>query len=213
MQQHIAPAVRRVPFPSCVTQKSACCLSLAAIAAPHRFHLALIRTNYTISGRHSSLRCRSGVNRGPPTGDNESKDILDAFFLGRAFAETLNERIGSAVGEILSVVGQWQAEQQKQVQDFQEEILERAKRAKERAALETMESQGIISPSLPASAETDKPISPPYNGPTMDDAIQEKRMHVKCWSRFKIMPQTSSGFAELANTRSIPSSTAIPNCI
>lgn len=52
-------------------------------------------------------------------GKNDSKDILDAFFLGKAFAEALNERIGSTVGEILSVIGQWQAEQQKQVQDFQ----------------------------------------------------------------------------------------------
>ena len=51
--------------------------------------------------------------------ENESKVVLDAFFLGKAFAEALNERIGSTVGEILSVVGQFQAEQQKQVQDFQ----------------------------------------------------------------------------------------------
>lgn len=52
-------------------------------------------------------------------GDNDSKVVLDAFFLGKAFAEAVNERIGSTVGEILSMVGQWQAEQQKQVQDFQ----------------------------------------------------------------------------------------------
>lgn len=51
--------------------------------------------------------------------ENENKAVLDAFFLGKAFAEALNERIGSTVGEILSVVGQWQAEQQKQVLDFQ----------------------------------------------------------------------------------------------
>lgn len=50
---------------------------------------------------------------------NDSKQVLDAFFLGKAFAEALNERIGSTVGEVLSVVGQWQAEQQKQIQDFQ----------------------------------------------------------------------------------------------
>lgn len=50
---------------------------------------------------------------------NDSRIVLDAFFLGKAFAEALNERIESTVGEILSVVGQWQAEQQKQVQDFQ----------------------------------------------------------------------------------------------
>jgi len=39
--------------------------------------------------------------------------------LGKAVAEALNERIESTVGEILSTVGRLQAEQQKQVQDFQ----------------------------------------------------------------------------------------------
>lgn len=52
-------------------------------------------------------------------GDNESKSILDAFFLGKALAEAMSERIESTVGELLSVVGRLQAEQQKQVQDFQ----------------------------------------------------------------------------------------------
>jgi hypothetical protein len=51
--------------------------------------------------------------------DNESKAVLDAFFLGKAFAEALTERVESVVGEVFSVVGQWQAEQQKQVQEFQ----------------------------------------------------------------------------------------------
>jgi hypothetical protein len=52
-------------------------------------------------------------------GDNESKAVLDAFFLGKALAEALTERAESVVGEVFSVVGQWQAEQQKQVQEFQ----------------------------------------------------------------------------------------------
>ena len=51
-------------------------------------------------------------------GDNGSKAVLDAFFLGKAFAEALTERVESVVGEVFSVVGQWQAEQQKQVQEF-----------------------------------------------------------------------------------------------
>uniref|UniRef100_A0A453CIB9 Uncharacterized protein n=1 Tax=Aegilops tauschii subsp. strangulata TaxID=200361 RepID=A0A453CIB9_AEGTS len=52
-------------------------------------------------------------------GDDESKAVLDAFFLGKALAEALTERAESVVGEVFSVVGQWQAEQQKQVQEFQ----------------------------------------------------------------------------------------------
>lgn len=51
--------------------------------------------------------------------ENESKQVLDAFFLGKAFAEALNERIESTVGEVLSTVGRLQAEQQKQIQEFQ----------------------------------------------------------------------------------------------
>ncbi|KAG8069739.1 hypothetical protein GUJ93_ZPchr0006g44123 [Zizania palustris] len=43
-------------------------------------------------------------------GDDESKTGLDAFFLGKAFAEALRERIESVVGEGFGVVGQWQAE-------------------------------------------------------------------------------------------------------
>lgn len=53
------------------------------------------------------------------TGDDDNKNILDAFFLGKALAESVNERIESAVGEFLSAIGRLQAEQQKQVQDFQ----------------------------------------------------------------------------------------------
>ena len=57
------------------------------------------------------------------TGDNENKSVLDAFFLGKALAEALNERIESTVGEFLSAVGRLQSEQQKQVQEFQVRIL------------------------------------------------------------------------------------------
>jgi len=52
-------------------------------------------------------------------GDPESKQLLDAFFLGKALAETVSERIGSLVGELLSEVGQRQAEQQRQIREFQ----------------------------------------------------------------------------------------------
>ncbi|KAL4361977.1 hypothetical protein GQ457_04G022180 [Hibiscus cannabinus] len=51
--------------------------------------------------------------------DNESRNVLDAFFLGKVVAKALNERIESTIGEFLSVVGRLQAEQQKQLQDFQ----------------------------------------------------------------------------------------------
>ncbi|XP_028773101.1 uncharacterized protein At4g13200, chloroplastic [Neltuma alba] len=94
------------------------------------------------------VRCNSSIwPGGPGSGDSDSRSILDAFFLGKALAEAVNERIESTVGEFLSTVGRAQAEQRKQVQDFQDEVLERAKKAKEKAAREAMESQGLISES------------------------------------------------------------------
>lgn len=56
-------------------------------------------------------------------GENESRSVLDAFFLGKALAEALNERIESTLGEFISTIGRLQAEQQKQVQEFQVLIL------------------------------------------------------------------------------------------
>lgn len=53
------------------------------------------------------------------TDDSGSRSVLDAFFLGKALAEALNERVESAVGELLSTIGRLQSEQQKQVLDFQ----------------------------------------------------------------------------------------------
>lgn len=45
------------------------------------------------------------------------------------------------VGELLSTIVMLQAEQQKQEQDFQEEVFERAQTAKEKAAHEAIEAQ------------------------------------------------------------------------
>jgi hypothetical protein len=69
------------------------------------------RTDFTVSSPLLAVRVL--------VGDNDSKAVLDAFFLGKALAEALTERAESVVGEVFSVVGQWQAEQQKQVQEFQ----------------------------------------------------------------------------------------------
>ncbi|XP_039124708.1 uncharacterized protein At4g13200, chloroplastic isoform X1 [Dioscorea cayenensis subsp. rotundata] len=122
----------------------------------------------------ASIRCASSARTpGPASDENENKAVLDAFFLGKAFAEALNERIGSTVGEILSVVGQWQAEQQKQVLDFQDEVLERAKRAKERAALEVTEPKGDVSKSFSGRGDDGVgsavlPLTPNRSNPAND---------------------------------------------
>ncbi|KAI4326387.1 hypothetical protein MLD38_031708 [Melastoma candidum] len=114
--------------------------SASSVGAP-----PLVLTSKRRGGGSLACRCSSG----PGPGGSESKNVLDAFFLGKALAEALNERIESTVGEFLSTFGRFQAEQQKQVQEFQEDVLERAKRAKEKAAREALEAQGLI-PTSPA---------------------------------------------------------------
>ncbi|XP_057534887.1 uncharacterized protein At4g13200, chloroplastic [Amaranthus tricolor] len=97
----------------------------------------------SLSSRSQSSRpifCRASSG----SGENDNKTVLDAFFLGKALGETLTERLESAVGEFLSTIGRLQAEQQKQVQEFQDDVLERAKRAKEKAAREALEEQGKL---------------------------------------------------------------------
>ncbi|KAL9265019.1 hypothetical protein AKJ16_DCAP11772 [Drosera capensis] len=96
----------------------------------------------------------------PPPGESESKSILDAFFLGKALAEAISERIESTVGEILSTVGRVQAEQQNQLQQFQEDVLERAKKAKAKAARGAIEEQGLIPGSgLTVSSSADDAVT------------------------------------------------------
>ncbi|KAI4356434.1 hypothetical protein L6164_000456 [Bauhinia variegata] len=116
------------------------------------------------SGKRGSqtigFRCNSSIwPGGPGSGDGDSRTILDAFFLGKALAEAVNERVESTVGEFLSTVGRFQAEQQKQVKDFQEEVLERAKKAKEKAAREALEAQGLVSKSAVETTVTDSVVS------------------------------------------------------
>lgn len=43
-------------------------------------------------------------------GDNESENVLDTFFLGKALAEALNDCIESTVGEFMSKIGRLQSE-------------------------------------------------------------------------------------------------------
>ncbi|XP_066381304.1 uncharacterized protein [Miscanthus floridulus] len=93
-----------------------CCVPFPA-SAPRRASPSSLRRLPRFAARSSGGG--GGTRPEPKPDDNESKAVLDAFFLGKAFAEALTERVESVVGEVFSVVGQWQAEQQKQVQEFQ----------------------------------------------------------------------------------------------
>eukprot|EP00271_Cylindrocystis_brebissonii_P014245 TRINITY_DN35542_c0_g1_i1.p1 TRINITY_DN35542_c0_g1~~TRINITY_DN35542_c0_g1_i1.p1 ORF type:complete len:213 (-),score=36.07 TRINITY_DN35542_c0_g1_i1:581-1171(-) len=100
--------------------------------------------------------------------DDTSKAILDAFFLGRALADTVNERLGSALGELISDISRRQAEQRDQVRQFQEEVQERATAAQAKAAREAARSRDPRTPSsarFGASASSASPSSPPEYSP------------------------------------------------
>ncbi|CAL9023269.1 unnamed protein product [Prunus brigantina] len=110
----------------------------------------------TKGSQRSRVQCNSSTGPGGPgSGDGDSRSVLDAFFLGKALAEAINERIESSVGEFLSTIGRLQAEQQKQVEEFQEDVLERAKRAKEKAAREAAE----VGLTKPPTAEYITPVT------------------------------------------------------
>ncbi|KAF5746318.1 hypothetical protein HS088_TW06G00489 [Tripterygium wilfordii] len=126
------------------------------------------------------VSCNSSTRPGSPSsGDSDSMGVLDAFFLEKALAETLIERIESTVGGFFSIVGRLQAEQQKQVQDFQilfwisrqlhyryfygctKTCWKGLKKAKERAACEAMEVQGLVYKSTDGVVPGSSPDSPP----------------------------------------------------
>ncbi|EEF41262.1 uncharacterized protein At4g13200, chloroplastic [Ricinus communis] len=136
-------------------------------------NLAFGFRNETTQSHTINLRCNSTTGPGGPgSGDNESRSVLDAFFLGKALAEAVNERVESAVGEFLSTIGRLQAEQQRQIQDFQEDVLERARKAKENAAWEAMEAQGLVSkPSTVDAASTTYGINSATSSSTTTNAV------------------------------------------
>ncbi|MEI6331197.1 MAG: DUF6825 family protein [Pseudanabaena sp.] len=59
-----------------------------------------------------------------------SKSPLDAFFIGRATAEAVIDRIEETVTDTLSALSKFDAEQREQVRIFVETILEKAEQQK-----------------------------------------------------------------------------------
>ncbi|MBE9054352.1 hypothetical protein IQ243_28980 [Nostocales cyanobacterium LEGE 11386] len=62
-----------------------------------------------------------------------SNPLVQAFFVGRAVAEVINERLEVALTDALSDLGKFDAEAREQLRQFTEEVLERANRAAEAA--------------------------------------------------------------------------------
>ncbi|KAL7084411.1 hypothetical protein ACP275_14G221900 [Erythranthe tilingii] len=128
--------------PSIISQRRRC--SVVIPSASHQNPLFPSTINPVSIGLLNLPRINFLCKSTADSGENESKTVLDAFFLGKALGEVLNERIESTVGEFLSVIGRLQAEQQKHVSEFQEEVLEKARRAKEQASREAVEAKGVI---------------------------------------------------------------------
>jgi polyhydroxyalkanoate synthesis regulator phasin len=62
-----------------------------------------------------------------------SNPLVQAFFVGRAVAEVINERLEVALTDALSDLGKFDAEAREQLRQFSDEVLERANRAAEAA--------------------------------------------------------------------------------
>ncbi len=60
-----------------------------------------------------------------------SKSQLDAFFIGRATAEAVINRIEETVTDALSALGKFDAEQREQVRKFVDTVLEKAEKQKD----------------------------------------------------------------------------------
>lgn len=71
-----------------------------------------------------------------------SDPILQAFFVGRAAAEVLTEKLEFALTDALSELGKWDAETREQLRQFTDEVLERANRAAEAAGASQTTSYG-----------------------------------------------------------------------
>ena len=58
-----------------------------------------------------------------------SNPVIDAFFLGRAFAEVLSEKLEDAYTHTMSELGKFDAEQREHLRQFIEEVQTRAQQS------------------------------------------------------------------------------------
>ncbi|KAL4458677.1 hypothetical protein ABPG75_013542 [Micractinium tetrahymenae] len=73
-------------------------------------------------------RAASSSRDAAASAQQESRGMLEAFFIGRALAEVVNERLGAALGDALADFGKWDAETRQAMRELREEVLSRAQR-------------------------------------------------------------------------------------
>lgn len=76
--------------------------------------------------------------------------LVNAFFVGRALAEVINQQIEKTITNALSELGKFDAEQRENLRKFTEEVMERASRD---AADATQESAGSTTRSNESDSE------------------------------------------------------------
>ncbi len=75
--------------------------------------------------------------------------LINAFFVGRAVAEIVNEQLENALTDALSELGKFDAEQRERLRYFTQEVIERANREAE--AYSGSSGTTATSPSSPSS--------------------------------------------------------------
>ncbi|MFN7529415.1 MAG: DUF6825 family protein, partial [Dolichospermum sp.] len=79
-----------------------------------------------------------------------------AFFVGRAVAEVINERVEVALTDALSELGKFDAEAKEQLRQFTEEVMARANRAAESSATGKTTNSSSGADSLDLQTEIDE---------------------------------------------------------
>ena len=69
-----------------------------------------------------------------------SNPVVDAFFLGRAFAEVLSEKLEDAYTQTMNELGKFDAEQREQLRQFIEEVQTRAQQSSRQTTTTTASS-------------------------------------------------------------------------
>ena len=83
-----------------------------------------------------------------------SNPLVHAFFVGRAAAEIISDKLESVLTDALSELGKFDAEAREQLRQFTEEVLERANREAEIANMSRTTTVSVTQDSQPADVQT-----------------------------------------------------------
>eukprot|EP00899_Mesostigma_viride_P023325 jgi/Mesvir1/4177/Mv08893-RA.1 len=143
---------------------------------------ALRRLSQTTAQRPARGR-RCHVVKASNSEREASRNVLNAFFLGRAFAQSVTEKAEKTLGELLSEVAKADAERRKLVRDFQVEVRTRAdeqiySRVKAGSASSPAASSPYSSPSPKPSSASASASARPEPVPGVKETVEGLRNEV-----------------------------------